>query len=163
MSGNERPDIKSEYFIDPVSGQRYIMIRSVSIGSEGGQGHNRELSAAQITALTASAAVKFTWAKGSRPKTIEVKPIGGACWVCFDVPGDPPDDATGLAWCQGASGEGVDSQRYLVPEYIPEKDTVNGIAPSGGRAFSEEFDGDLSNMYILEYSTALTALSVEAS
>ena len=149
---NNNPDVKSEFHLDPITGQRSLMTRSLSIGSEGGQGFNRELSAAQITTLTTSAVVKFEWAEGSRPKSIEVNPIDGACWVCFDA----PDAATALAWCQGASGEAVDSQRYLCKEVAPEG------AANGEPAMFEFTDG-LSNMYILEYATALTALTVEAS
>ena len=126
-------------------------------GTVGGQGFNRELSATQITDLTTTVAVRFTWPTNSRPKSIEVKPVGGACWVCFDA----PDPATGLLWCQGANGEAVDSQRYLVPEYLPEETASAG--PTGGRAFDVEFDGTLSNIYILEYSSAITALITEAS
>lgn len=135
-------------------------------GAGVGQSYNREASAAQLTTLTSTAVTYFTWPAGSRPTKIKVKPIGGAVWVCFDA----PDAATALTWCQGASGSDTDSQRYLVPEYIPEAaEVAGGTAGDYGVQPTEAdnefpFTDGLSNMYVLEYTNgAVTGLTVEAS
>ena len=142
-----------------------LMVSEIS-GHSGGQGINRELSAAQVTAWTTTAAARFTWPSGSRPKTVTIKPIGGAVWVCFDA----PDAATGLVWCGESSGEAVDSQRYLVPEYTPANAEVAGgtagdygVQPTSND-YSFEFTDALSNMYLMEFVDAtVTDLTVEAS
>ena len=149
---------------DPKTGQLFYdgVAPTYTEGGAGvGQSFSREGSSTQITAL-ASGDIKFTWPEGSRPTVIEVQLIAGAGYVVFDaVDGNgTPDDALASAWLDGASGEAVDSQRKLVPEYLPEETAQAG---SSDEIWRQPFTNGLSNMYLRKYATTPTAVLIGGS
>lgn len=126
-------------------------------GAGVGQSFNREAPADPVTATPA----KFTWPAGSRPTKINVILEGctvgeSVLWVVFDA----PDDATAIAWLAGATGEAVDSQRFVVlPASVVGTESVGS---PGGKEFN--FTDGLSRMdYRLEANDATAKLYVEAS